>query len=120
MTEDAGRNLRRRRLAAGRIGIVLDHSDGIRRVRQSVVRSATTNDATLFELARQTLLLAWTRRIRLRHMSLVCDRLVFPPAQMTLFPEPRKKKQVNLVTVLDQIRDRFGRDAIQVGQNLAA
>jgi len=120
MTEDAGRNLRRRRLAAGRIGIVLDHSDGIRRVRQSVVRSATTNDATLFELARQTLLLAWTRRIWLRHMSLVCDRLVFPPAQMTLFPEPRKKKQVNLVTVLDQIRDRFGRDAIQVGQNLAA
>ncbi len=120
MTEDAGRDLRRCRLAAGRIGVVLDHSDGIRRARQFAARPATANDATLFELAGQALLMAWTRRVRLRHVSLVCDRLVFPPAQMTLFPERRKEKQVNLVTVLDRIRDRFGRDAIQVGQNLAA
>jgi len=120
MTEDAGRNLRRRRLAAGRVGIILDHSDGIRRARQFGARPATANDTTLFNLARQALLLAWTRRIRLRHVSLMCDRLVFPPAQMKLFPEHRQEKQANLVTALDRIRDRFGRDAIRVGQHLAA
>jgi DNA polymerase IV len=120
MTEDAGCKLRRRRLAARRISVVLDHSDGIRRARQFAARPATANDATLFRLARRALFLAWTRRIRIRHMCLVCDRLVFPPAQMTLFSECQKEKQIRLVTALDHIRTRFGRDAIRVGQTLAA
>ena len=122
MIEEAGRKLRRRRLAARRISITLDHSDGIRRSRRFAVKPATANDLTLFRLARQALFLAWTRRVRVRHVRLVCDRLVFPPAQLDLFPECRKEKQKqdNLVTALDCIRDRFGRDMIRMGRTLAA
>ena len=122
MTEEAGRKLRRRQLAARHISITLDHSDGLRRSRQFAVKPATANDLTLFRLARQALFLAWTRRVRIRHMRLICDQLVFPPAQLALFPERRKEKQKqdNLVTALDRIRDRFGQDMIRMGRTLAA
>ena len=122
MTEDVGRKLRRQQLAARRISITLDHSDGMRRARQFAAKPATANDLTLYRLARQALFLAWTRRVRIRHMRLVCDGLVFPPAQLALFPEPRKEKQKqdNLVTALDRIRDRFGQDMIRVGRTLTA
>jgi DNA polymerase-4 len=122
MIEAAGRELRRQRLAARRVGIVLDYSDGIRRARQSAAKPATANDLKLFNLAEKTLMLAWTRRVRIRHMRLICDRLVFPPAQLALFPEQqeKKEKQNHLVTALDRIRERFGHDAVQVGRTLAA
>lgn len=122
MTEEAGRKLRSRRLAARHVRITLDHSDGLRRSRRFAAKPATANDLTLFKLARQALFLAWTRRVRIRHMCLLYDQLVFPPAQLALFPESRKEKQKqdNLVTVLDCIRDRFGRDMIRMGRTLAA
>ena len=93
LVEAAGRKLRRRRLAARRIGIVLDYSDGVRRIRQSAAKPATANDLTLFKLAGNALSLAWTRRVRIRHMRLICDRLVFPPAQLALFPESQRTKE---------------------------
>jgi DNA polymerase-4 len=120
MVETAGREMRRRRLAARRLGIVLDHSDGVRRARQTVVNPATANDRALFKRAGKALSLAWTRRVRVRHMRLICDRLTFPPAQQALFPEYRKEKekQDNLVGVIDGIRERFGPDAVRVGRTL--
>jgi len=122
MVESAGRRLRRQRRTARRISITLDYSDGIRCVRQSAAKPATANDPTLFKVARQALRLARTRRLRIRHMRLVCDRLVFPPAQMELFPEEQreKKKRDGIIAAIDRIRNRFGRESITVGRTLAA
>jgi hypothetical protein len=55
-------------------------------------------------------------------MRLTCDQLVFPPAQMALFPEERrnKEKQDSIVAAVDRVRSRFGRDMITVGRTLAA
>jgi len=122
MVEAAGRELRQRRLAARRIGIVLDHSDGVRRGRQFAARPATANDLTLFNVAGKALSLAWTRRICIRHIRLICDGLVFPPAQLALFPEQQgeEEKRDNLVNAMDRIRERFGHDAVRIGRTLAA
>ena len=121
MVEAAGRELRRQRLAARRIGIVLDHSDGVRRARQSAAKPATANDPMLFKLAGKALSLAWTRRVRIRHMRLICDGLVFPPAQLALFPEQQREKerQDNLVNAMDRIRERFGHEVVRFGLTLA-
>jgi len=115
LVEQAGRQLRHRRLAARRIGILIDHSDGVRRIRQASVTPATANDLTLFETAQRALALAWTRRVRLRHIRLTCGRLVFPPAQIALFPEERREtqKRDDIVSAMDGIRSRFGLDAIR-------
>jgi DNA polymerase-4 len=118
LTERAGAELRRRRLAARRIRIVLDHSDGVRRLRQGLLPSASANDFTLFEAARATLRSAWTRRVRIRHLRLICDRLAFPPAQLSLFPQSEKEteRHARLIYAVDRIRERFGWDAVCLGR----
>ena len=122
LVEQVGSQLRRRRQAARRIAIILDYSDGIRRARQIAARPATANDLLLFELARRALQLAWMRRVRIRHMCLICDRLVFPPAQLELFAADQKagEKRCGLITAVDSIRHRFGNEAIRMGRVLAA
>ncbi|HIJ54866.1 MAG TPA: hypothetical protein HPQ03_01945 [Deltaproteobacteria bacterium] len=122
LVERGGKNLRDQRLAARSLCIVLDYSDGIRHVRRAVAQPATSNDLMLFEAARQTLMRAWTRRIRIRHIGLIFDKLIFPPAQLELFPENRRKteKRTGLIQAVDKIRDRFGKDAIHMGRMLAA
>ncbi|MGA6927137.1 MAG: hypothetical protein WBY88_15720, partial [Desulfosarcina sp.] len=56
-------------------------------------------------------------RIRLRRMTLVCDRLTDAPAQGLLFEAERRQaqKQERLVAAMDRIRDRFGTAALAVG-----
>ena len=122
LVERLGKELRKRRLTARRIRIILDYSDGMRRVRQAVVKPPSANDLTLFDLAGRTLFAAWTRRVRIRHMRLTGDRLIFPPAQQELFASDRKEneKQDHLVAVIDRVRDRFGHNAIRMGRTLAA
>ncbi len=122
LVEQVGSRLCRRRKAARRIALVLDYSDGMRRSRQVAARPATANDLTLFELARRTLQLAWIRRVRIRHMRLVCDRLIFPPAQLELFAADQKadEKRAGLISAIDAVRHRFGNEALRFGRTLAA
>ncbi|MCP3950671.1 MAG: hypothetical protein GY697_00390 [Desulfobacterales bacterium] len=122
LVEQTGAELRAQNLAAGRIRIALDYSDGIRLFRQQRVRPVTANDRRLFATALQVLNLAWTRRVRIRHLRLICDRLTFPPPQIPLFAEDREKVRVDedLIKTLDTIRGRFGKGAIKVGRTLVA
>jgi DNA polymerase-4 len=122
LVEKAGRILRQRRLAVRRVVVVLDFADGRRCVRQRAVRPATANDMTLFEPVRAALELAWRRRVRIRHLRLICDRLTFPPAQRELFPAEgiMDRRRDRLVSALDGIRDRFGPEAVRFGRTLAA
>jgi len=122
LAEQAGAELRRRKLAARRVGVVLDYSDGVRLARSAAAGTATANDFRLFALGQDALAHAWTRRVRVRHLRLVCDRLIFPPAQLELFPEEaeRTRREEGLVAALDAIRARFGAGAIRVGRVLAA
>lgn len=122
LVEQVGDRLRRHRRAARRVAVILDYSDGMRCARQLAARPATANDLTLFQLARRTLLLAWSRRVRIRHVRLICDRLIFPPAQLELFADEQRQtqKRDNLIVAIDSIRHRYGNEAVQVGRTLAA
>ena len=122
LVEQIGGSLRRRRRAAGRIVVMLDYSDGMRSARRLAAKPATANDLTLFALARRVLFLAWSRRVRIRHMRLICDRLMFPPAQLDLFAAERKQKndREHLIVAVDCIRRRFGDEAVRFGRSLAA
>jgi DNA polymerase-4 len=122
LVEQAGGELRRQRRAAQRVAVSLDYSDGGRCTRQAAARPATANDLTLFETARQALFAAWARRVRVRHLRLACDRLVFPPAQLALFDDDRQRteKRDHLIGALDAVRQRFGREALQIGRTAGA
>jgi DNA polymerase-4 len=145
LIEKSGRNLRQRRLAAQRLGIVLDYSDGVRVARQGSLAPADANDRRLFELAQGVLGRAWTRRVRIRHLRLCLDRLTFPPAQLDLFADRSQLSRVGhgpallagphrgkewkpfegfhnnqrddrLMQSLDAIRDKFGVAAVGYGR----
>jgi len=121
LVEQAGADLRCRRLAARRVRTMLGYSDGARLVRQATVRPATASDPRLFAAARAALYRTWSRRVRIRNLRLVCDRLTYPPAQLPLFAEENAAQQKNdrLVAALDAIRGRFGRGAVSVGRTLS-
>jgi DNA polymerase-4 len=118
LVETSGRKLRQRRLAAQRLGIVLDYSDGMRVGRQGSLAPASANDQRLFELAQGVLDRAWTRRVRIRHLRLCLDRLTFPPAQLDLFADRNQpiKKDDRLMQSLDEIRGKFGAAAVGYGR----
>jgi DNA polymerase-4 len=105
-------------LAAKRIRIVLDYSDGRRITRETAVDPATANDFRLFAVAKTALKKAWKRRVCIRHLRLICYRLVYPPAQIALFSEheQEKRKSDNLILALDSIRRRYGFDAVRTGR----
>ncbi|MBW1753526.1 MAG: hypothetical protein JRJ46_10585, partial [Deltaproteobacteria bacterium] len=121
LVEKAGADLRKQRLTAKQVNIVLDYSDGRRAARHASAHPATANDLRLFSTAKLALERAWKRRIRIRHIRLICDRLTYPPAQIGLFPEHEEEKEArdNLMKVLDTIRRRFGFNAIYTGRTLS-
>ena len=121
LVERIGRALRQQRRSARRVVLTLDYTDGVRRVRQRRLNPATANDGVLFDAARAALRLAQTRRLRVRHLRVICDRLVYPPAQMPLFAPERDAalRSERLVSTMDQIRRRFGVDAVRVGRTLS-
>jgi DNA polymerase-4 len=120
LIERVGAELRIRRRAARRVAVTLDYSDGVRCIRQAAAQPATANDIALFEIAGRVLALAWARRVRVRRVRLSCDRLVFPPAQMELFPADTAAcdRRERIVGALDTVRRRFGSDALQVGRTM--
>ncbi len=121
LVERIGQDLRHRGRVARRVGLMLDYSDGVRVIRQRSFKRGTANDFKLFALAKEALDLAWKRRVRLRHMRLMCDRLAYPPAQLELFPldEQDAKAGDNLVAAMDRIRSRLGAGMIQMGRGFS-
>ncbi len=119
--EKAGVELRQRRLAAGRVGVVLDHTDGVRVSRATFGETATAIDPALFRVAMKALALAWRRRVRIRHLKLVCDRLCHPPSQVYLFVEDERHnyRENNLIYAIDRIRMKFGDQAVSFGRTFA-
>ncbi len=122
LVEKAGKDLRQQLLATADLALLIDYSDGLRSSRRKKACPPTANDMRLFELARQVLYLAWWRRVRIRHIRLICERLVFPPAQQLDLFAPRdvqEQRRTRLVAALDAVRQRFGDRALRIGRTLA-
>ncbi len=114
----AGRELRRRKQAARRVGVWISYGDGNRSVRQASRRRGASSDFVLKNMAFLALQRAWTRRTRLCSCKLVCDRLHKESPQLSLFPEktPQEVRQDNILSAMDRIRDRFGDTLVRMGQ----
>ncbi|MBU4315701.1 MAG: hypothetical protein KKF30_00350 [Proteobacteria bacterium] len=120
LTEEAGRELRRRNLAARHLGVTLGYSDGGRAGQRAKVDPATDNDMDLFATAREVLSKVWSRRVRIQSLGLMCNQLIRKPAQLSLFEEDAKTRTGNLISTLDAIRERFGTGSVQMGRTLNA
>jgi len=122
LVERVGSELRKRQLAAKRLMVGLDYSDGKRIFRHLVIRPATADDFNLFDIARELLQKAWMRRIRIRHLRVKVDRLAYPPVpQLDLFEDKQQlaDDKTNLIVAMDTIRNRFGFSAVNMGRTLS-
>ena len=119
LTERLGRRLRRRDLTAGRLRIettYADYSTGSR----AVSLKAAVLDAELWDAARRAFVLANTRRLAVRTLSLTLDRLSEAEAQLELWYGGTavgryggKLEQITaLQSAVDRIHSHYGRRAL--------
>ena len=119
LAETLGRSLRRQNWVSKQVALMLSYSDGChRRVCVKLVYP-TANEMCLFKHVTDLLFRAWTRRIRIRHLSLTSTNRVRPEIQSTLFALPVKEEnQEKILRTLDKIRAKFGVNAIRTGLTL--
>ena len=120
MIEQICKRLRDRNLHGGGTKLILSYSDGLQSLSTAKLSPSTSNDMVLFKKCALLLDKAWTRRVRIRHMRLICETLCPPMVQAELFaPETKETKQAALIRAVDRIRNRFGHAAVQAGLTLA-
>lgn len=118
LADRASTQLRQRGKGARRTILYLTYSDGVTVRRQATLPTGENNTNRLYVLTLQLLEQAWQRRIRIRHLRLVLSHFTDPPSQLELFPDTARKnmRAEKLMLAMDSIRNRFGHDAIGIGQ----
>ena len=120
MAARAGLQLRARHCAARRAAVKIVYSDGSTVVRQFSRKRGSNDDTLLFDMAFQALQRARTRRTRLRSCYCTYDRVHRQSSQLALFSPPTGfgVRRTNLLSAMDEIRNRFGHNALQAGSTL--
>ncbi len=113
------RQLRLKKRQACRVKLLLSYSDGVQKSSTVKLRPETANPLQLFKPCNALFRKIWARRVRIRHMGLICVKTTGPQIQLALFDRGRKlKRQARLMTAMDRIHGRFGNRAVQSGLTL--
>jgi DNA polymerase-4 len=118
----AGSRLRAAGMAPRRARLAVQYADGVRLAGWTAMAGGSDLDMTLFE--KLTALYAKTiacpersRRVRVRRISILLDRMAYPGGQLDLFEGPHTREQ-NLMHALDSVRARFGGAAVRWGREV--
>jgi DNA polymerase-4 len=122
LSERLGRRLRARGLTAGRLRLALTYAD-YTVAERTVPLPAAVLDAELNQYAREAFALANTKRLAVRSLALMVDRLMETEAQLELWaslletncPAAPPRHLPALQHALDQIRIRYGTGAVRGG-----
>jgi DNA polymerase-4 len=120
LVEEAGRRLRHMKATAGRMELEIQYADTVLTQRACRFRPPAHLDASLFQSAFRLLELAAQRRVRIRRIAIHCTQIEVKPLQGALFPDDvlfsLAWREEALQHALDEIRARFGKEAIQRGK----
>jgi len=124
LAELAGGRLRARGLMAGRVGVKIRRHDFATFTRQRAIAPPTQDGRTLRNVARE-LLCRWLAEhsgAKLRLLGVVLTDLS-PASQLGLFDGSRQRhadsaRDPRLDSALDEVRARFGRDALRRGNTI--
>ena len=110
--------LRSQHRLCGRLSLTLVYAGG-HVVTRYIIVPPTQWEADVFPSLQMLLRRVFTRRVRVRSLSLAADRLLGSLQQLGLFeehaPSPRAHR---LATALDQVRTRYGERSIVYGRTL--
>jgi DNA polymerase-4 len=117
MTERACRRMRSKAILPGTLWLHLRYTDGMDLTRRMKMQHPVITEPLLFPDIEALFLKTCFRRQRIRYMSLTFTDLRLPSAQMRLFDpvrEPAKEERLSLA--MDNIREKYGEGAVQVGR----
>ena len=122
LTGDMGRQLAEKSLLARNVHLRTLFSDGTERSGNVHLKPPASDEFTLFRHTDPVLTNLSKKRIRVRHMALVCTRTAAAVTQMALFPEKAGKteKLSDAALAMDRIRKRFGTLAVRPATALSA
>jgi DNA polymerase-4 len=120
LVEDAGMELRSRRLTANALKMHITYADGIQRQLTRCFNRPLSLDNHLFVQAEYCLTKILDRRIRIRHIAIEFDRLGRDYHEQDLFIPDDINTEKRFQEALDTSRRRFGPAAIIRGTTLLA
>jgi len=113
LSERVARELRRRGLFANTVRLKLRFEDFTTITRQRTLRQPTNLEQVLYEEGCKLLRQAWARGRKVRLIGIGASHLATAGYQLGLFDQDLSLSLARLAKALDEIRDRFGEDAIQ-------
>ena len=112
VSEDAGLELRRSLLAAGRVLVAVQYADGCRAEASERTRAPWSLDADLLAAADRAFARAAARRVRLRALALELSALAPARREPDLFVPEGSGRLERLQAAVDRSRTRFGPAAV--------
>ncbi|PLX83182.1 MAG: DNA polymerase IV [Desulfuromonas sp.] len=120
LAERCGFRLRERGLGAGQLSFTLHYADGVAVRRSATLPRPESTDAALLAAAGELFRRACERRVRVKSMRLACGRLAPAGRQLDLFGDHDTSPQEKaLQQALDELRGRYGMNAVRRGKSLA-
>lgn len=116
LSEDVTRRLRKRGLRGRTVKLKLRYADFTTLTRQVTVDSPTDLEQVIFDQAARLLDKAWDKRRKVRLIGVGVSKFELEERQLTLFEatdEGNVAKLRRLSQVVDQIREKYGAEAIQ-------
>ncbi len=120
LVEDAALELRRSLLAAGRVGVAVVYSDGVRKEAAERSKTPLLLDAELIGAAEKAYVRAADRRVRVRSLALLLSALAPAVREPDLFVPEGPSRLEKLQGSVDALRGRFGVASVTRAVALAA
>jgi DNA polymerase IV len=112
LSEDVGSRLRRAGLAGGTVRLKLRWSDFTTLTRQVSLNTPTDRDNDIYQAAQALLMATWSPGRPVRLIGVGVSNLMAPVEQLQLW-DGSSERHRRLQDALDDVRTRFGHDAIQ-------
>lgn len=117
LVEHAANELRKTQRKSRTITLKLRYTDFKRATRSATLDTATALDEIIFRTAIGLLHENWQRRVRIRLIGIHLSHFEPETGQLGLFADEREIKSRSLHQQIDQVRERFGFDAVHAGRS---
>jgi hypothetical protein len=117
LSESVGRRLRKKNLKGNTIKLKLRWQDFTTLTRQSTLSDPTNDDLEIYAEVKNLFNNTWKRGKPVRLLGVGVTQFSQPVKQLGLWDAP-SKKDVNLFTAVDVLRERYGKDTILRGSDL--
>jgi len=117
LSESVGRRLRKHKLAGTTVKIKLRWSNFTTLTRQQTLPQPTNDDREIYAAAKELFNKAWQKGKPVRLLGVGVTQFSKGASQLSLWDAP-KKKDSQLFTAVDVLRERYGRNSIMRGSDL--